>query len=103
MNNNYEDYNDNYISKLLITQLTLTENQITELLGYHYHNNIPKKLKIELTETIILEYSLLAQIKEDHKVLYELSRVLHKEIKNIEKVESIHKINIVKELLGEQQ
>lgn len=88
MNDNYKDYNDNYISKTLITQLLLTKNQIYDLLGGHYYRNVPKVLKIEVTDTLAFEYNLLGSDKEKQKYFYELNQIIHKEVKNVEKVKN---------------
>lgn len=84
--------NDNYISRTLITQLILTKNQIYNLLGDHYYRNVPKVLKIEVTDTLVFEYGLIGENKDKLEYIYELSRVIHKEVKNVEKVKSAFEI-----------
>ena len=93
MDNNYKDYNDNYISKAIITQLLLTKNQIYDLLGDHYYRNVPKVLKIEVTDTLVFEYNLLGNDEKEQKYFYELRQIIHKKVKNIEKVKSALEIS----------
>lgn len=81
--------NDNYISRTLITQLILTKNQIYDLLGnYYYYLNVPKVLKIEVTDTLVFEYGLIGENEDKLEYIYELKQIIYKEIKNIEKVKS---------------
>lgn len=88
MNDNYKDYNDNYISKTLITQLFISKNQIYNLLGDHYYRNVPKILKIEVTDTLVFEYGLIGENEDKLEYIYELNQIIHKEVQNIEKVKS---------------
>lgn len=85
MKNDYKIYNDNYIPKTVITNLRFTDSEITDLLGYHYHNNAPKFLRIEITETLTFEYQQIFHDKEHNSYGYELCNIIYKDVKNIEK------------------
>lgn len=93
MSVNDNNYNDNYISKFLITQLVFTRNEIGALLGEHHYHHIPKQLKIEITDNLVFEYESIVNNEQHEQYIYELKQIIYKEVKNIEKVESAFAIS----------
>ena len=80
------DYENNMYCVNFYKEIMFIDKDCVEEIEDTLEDN--KSAKIEVTDTLVFEYNLLGNDEKEQKYFYELRQIIHKKVKNIEKVKS---------------